>query len=172
MQGFKFGPAGGIGTAPSPVPKPFDAPPEDNEKITTIEGRAAEAIDQIEVIWRNTLTGQVRSSPEFGGDGGEAFSFRIDGDDCLTNLSGWTGYQNLKFPDGTFREFHVVRGLQLKTLGGSESEVFGETTDFPFFYECPPGFQIVGLFGRMGDLIDQLGVYIQSIQGVQSIPRG
>ncbi len=146
----QLGPSGGLGG------QAFDAHPPTRRgpwKINTLQGRSGSRINQLELIWKDDA-GETQSSQEYGGDGGDPWTFNIQSDDYLTEIKGFIGDHN------SVRVF----SLQFVTRNGVESEVFGKATSSskPFSYQCPDGYQIVGIFGRAGAEIDALGVYIRA----------
>jgi len=146
---IKLGPSGGTGGSPfEMVPNPKNGP----WTISSIEGRSGTRIDQIELVWRNEQ-GNTDSSHEDGGSGGSDFNFGIPSGDYLTSIEGSVGHHN---SDRIF-------SLQFHTKNGLKSKTFGTQGTFDFFYQCPEGYQIVGLFGRSGTEVDAIGVYIDLI---------
>jgi jacalin-like lectin domain-containing protein len=100
------------------------------------------------------VRGGSQSSEQFGGDGGTPFQFSISDKDYLTLISGTVGVNN-----GSV----VLFSLQFFTQNGNKSPVFGSATSTPFNFQCPPGYQISGIFGRSGSAVDALGVYLDQI---------
>lgn len=145
----KFGPSGGKGG------NTFDAPPpsEGQWRINTVEGKSGSRIDQIELIWVDQ-NGGTHSSKEFGEGGGSSFSYSIGSGDYLTQINGSVGHHN-----GSLRLYSI----QFHTQEGLSSEEYGSSTSEKFEYQCPEGYQIVGIFGRSGDEVDALGVYIDKM---------
>lgn len=145
-----FGPSGGVRGSPYDAPMPNSGGPW---KISEVQGRSGDRIDQIEISW-STQTNEIRSSPEFGGDGGSAFQFSIPSGDYLTQINGSVGTK-----DDSVRLF----SLQFVTNAGLESEIYGQSGSGDFSYQCPSNYQITGIFGRSGGAVDALGVYIDPI---------
>jgi len=147
---YVFGPSGGVGGNPysAPVPTSGNAP----WQISGVQGRSGSRIDQIEIVWSSKTGSQ--SSEQFGGTGGDPFTFNIANGDYLTLISGSVGVNN-----GSV----VLYSLQFFTLNGNKSPVFGSATSTPFNFQCPPGYQISGIFGRSGSAVDALGVYLDPI---------
>lgn len=110
------------------------------------------------MIWSNPF-GSTKSSPPFGGSGGNTFEFDIDAGDYLTEIRGTVGTNN---------DSVVLFSLQLITKSGKVSPVFGEQTSTGFYFQSPAGYQITGIFGRSGSSVDALGVYIDLIPGQTS----
>lgn len=150
----KFGFSGGTGGAAYNAP----APPAQDQgpwKISELKGRSGDRINQVELIWENHKHATREGGP-FGGGGGGPFEFKIASDDYLTQIRG-----SVNNFDGSVRIF----SLQFATRDGGVSPVFGKETAFTFFFDCPKGYQITGLFGRSGTEVDGLGVYIDLIPG-------
>ena len=148
----KFGFSGGTGGSPyaAPAPSTHDQGPW---KISMIQGRSSSRINEIELIWENPKHA-TRESGGFGGDGGGPFEFKIAPNDYLTEISG-----TVENAGDSVRIFSV----QFVTRDGGRSPLFGTKTAFPFFYVCPRGFHITGIFGRSGTELDGLGVFIDPI---------
>lgn len=142
-----FGPAGGVGGSPYNAPVPTAGGPW---RVSAMEGRSGSRIDQIEVTWSNQ-SGGTQSSSEFGGDGGSPFHFSISTGDYLTQIVGSVGEY-----DDSVRLFSI----QFITKNGTKSPVYGKPTSDSFYFQCPSGYQITGIFGRSGIAVDALGVYI------------
>lgn len=147
---YVFGPSGGVGGGAysAPVPTSGGGP----WRISGVQGRSGSRIDQIEIVWSSP--GGSQSSDQFGGDGGSPFQFAIPDKDYLTLISGTVGINN-----GSV----VLYSLQFFTQNGNKSPVFGSATSTPFNFQCPPGYQISGIFGRSGSAVDGLGVYLDPI---------
>ena len=147
---YVFGPSGGVGGGAysAPVPTSGGGP----WRISGVQGRSGSRIDQIEIVWSSP--GGSQSSDQFGGDGGSPFQFAIPDKDYLTLISGTVGINN-----GSV----VLYSLQFFTQNGNKSPVFGSATSTPFNFQCPPGYQISGIFGRSGSAVDALGVYLDPI---------
>jgi hypothetical protein len=143
----QFGPAGGSGG------RQFTALPDGPWRIGGVEGRSADRIDQIEVVWTDSA-GKPHSSDQFGGQGGKRFGFQVNPGAYLTEIRGSVGTYA-----GTFSVF----SLQFVTSDNVTSRVFGKATGYPFVFACPDGYHIVGLVGRSGHELDALGVYIDRI---------
>ncbi len=146
---YAFGPSGGVGGIPYSAPMPSSGGPW---KISGLQGRSGDRIDQIEIVWSNQAGAQA--SPPFGGNGGNPFQFLIPTGDYLTQIIGSAGQY-----DGTARLF----SLQFITKSGVKSPVYGSAGPGNFYYRCPPGYQITGIFGRSGTAVDALGIYIDAI---------
>jgi Jacalin-like lectin domain len=146
---YVFGPSGGVGGNPYSAPVPTSGGPW---RISGVQGRSGSRIDEIEIVWSSP--GGSQSSEQFGGDGGTPFQFSIPDKDYLTLISGTVGVNN-----GSV----VLFSLQFFTQNGNKSPVFGSATSTPFNFQCPPGYQISGIFGRSGSAVDAFGVYLDQI---------
>jgi hypothetical protein len=147
---YAFGPSGGVGGSPYSALMPNSGGPW---KISGVQGRSERRIDQIEIVWSNQAGG-TQSSAQFGGDGGNPFQFSISTSDYVTQIVGSVGQH-----DGSVRLF----SLQFITKSGAKSAVYGKAGSGNFNYQCPPGYQITGIFGRSKSAVDALGVYIDAI---------
>lgn len=139
-----------VGGSPYNAPTPAIGDPW---KISGVQGRSGSRIDQIEIVW-TSKSGGTQSSSQFGGTGGSPFQFPIQTGDYLTQITGSVGED-----DDSVRLFSI----QFITQGGVKSPVYGQATSASFNFQCPPGFQITGIFGRSGSEVDALGVYIDKI---------
>jgi hypothetical protein len=146
-----FGPSGGVGGSAYSAPAPTTGGPW---KITGVQGRSGSRIDQVEIVW-SSQNGGGSSSDQFGGTGGNPFSFSIPNNDYLTQIMGTVGVNN-----GSVLLF----SMQLLTQNGNKSPVLGTATSTPFSFQCPPGYQITGILGRSGSGVDALGVYLDPIK--------
>jgi hypothetical protein len=147
---YAFGPSGGVGGTAYSAPMPTSGGPW---KISGVQGRSGSRIDQIEIVW-SSQTGGTQSSAQFGGGGGDPFQFPISTGDYLIQITGSVGSH-----DGSVRLF----SLQFVTKSGTKSVVYGKAGPGNFNYQCPPGYQITGIFGRSKTAVDALGVYIDPI---------
>lgn len=147
-----FGPSGGYGGAAFNAPAPGQ---NGSWRISGVEVRSGSSIDQIELTW-TSQSGATQSSDEFGGEGGAPSSFGIAAGDYLTAIVGSVC---------TYNNLVLISSLQCFTKNGYASSVFGIPTNRNFYFECPAGYQIIGIFGRSGSELDALGVYIDEING-------
>jgi len=155
MAALKLGPVGGTGG------EKFDARLPglvDEWKISQIELRSGKRIDQIEITWDSTH-GDSKSSPSFGGQGGDRSEVLIPGDDYLTKITGTVAWVH---EGDRMRDQVVSLRFICRSGEGSEKE-YGKPGSVPFYLECPEGYQIVGIFGLAGTEVDALGVYIDRI---------
>ena len=148
----EFGASGGTGGGAYNAASP---PAQDHGpwKIGVINGRSGGRIDLIELVWVNSQHA-TRESARFGGNTGGPFQFTIADDDYLTEIRGSVG---------AFDDNVRVFSLQFLTRDGGASPVFGQPSGVPFFFECPNGFQLTGIFGRSGSGLDSLGVFMENI---------
>lgn len=136
---LRFGPSGGTGGAPfDDMRDLFEDDPPADLRIVRLNIRAGARIDAIEVSWSN---GQFA---RHGGDGGD---FHDGGGLELTRIQGHYGTR--------------VDSLLIPTIGDSPGEFFGGGGgDGEFRYEVPPGFRLIGFFGRAGSELDALGTIV------------
>ncbi|MGD9675700.1 MAG: jacalin-like lectin [Candidatus Bipolaricaulia bacterium] len=155
MSTLKLGPVGGTGG------EEFDARPPgsgDEWKISQIELRSGKRIDQIEITW-HSKQGDSKSSPGFGGQGGDRSEVLVPHDDYLTKITGTIAWVH----EGETMRDQVVSLRLVRRSGAGSEEEYGNPGPVPFSLECPEGYQILGIFGRSGKELDALGVYIDRI---------
>ena len=56
----------------------------------------------------------------------------------------------------------TVFSIQFITNAGTRSNVYGRPTSAAFSFQCPTNYVVRGIFGRSGQEVDALGVYIES----------
>lgn len=152
IKSYKFGPAGGLGG------DPYDATQSSEWRIFRVKGREKDRIDQIQLVWIKGTT--IATSDPFGSEtGGDPFCFHIENGDYLTKIEGSV--------DKNANTNQAVRVFSLKffTKNGGESVTYGTEPvgALKFYFECPPDYQIIGIFGRAKGGVDALGVYIVRI---------
>jgi len=116
--------------------------------IKEIQIRHGSNIDLLRVIWNDGLV------ENFGGNGGDGPDvFTLDDDEWLTGIDGGRRWPE----DGDF-----VKYIRF-TTNKRTSPYYGPTGGFsghPFSYQAPPGFRIFGFWGRHGNFLDAIGVYM------------
>ena len=153
MAYLKYGPSGGVGGDIFDPIIPQDQKP--GWKIREIKVTSESLINQIQLEWENKKN-EIQDSPVIGSyDGGNKDEFDIVSDDYLVIVKGSV----VQGDSGAI----YVSSLQFTTNTGITSPIFGNPTSEVFSYQAPPGFQIIGIFGRAGGFIDALGVYINNI---------
>jgi hypothetical protein len=148
---YKFGPAGGVGGTAFDAPYPTGATTMNPYAISAMKGRSADRIDQIQVVWVGA--GGGGESPPFGGGGGQPFRFDLPPGESLAQIVGSVGVINNTV---------TVFSIQFITNAGTRSNVYGRPTSAAFSFQCPTNYVVTGIFGRSGDEVDALGVYIAS----------
>lgn len=142
LYGQAYGPWGGPGGSS------FNAPltlytGESWKKLTAIKMKYGKYIDGLQLYWVNDL-GQASSSSYFGGPGGSESWVFLASDEYITGLKIYWG----KYVDNiTFITNHNVY-----TFGGPG----GGMTYLNFGFS---GFQMHGIYGSYGKILDKLGVY-------------
>ncbi len=121
-----------------------------------LRGRAGDDIDRTELICRNPI-GTIVSAGAVGGMGGSDYQSTLScrAGETMVGLRVGT-YRNASFSwldglgvrcsDGT-----TVRDLELVGVPSSDMQVTN--------LDCPPNQIAYGLFGRQGDLLDQVGLH-------------
>jgi hypothetical protein len=113
----------------------------DTQTVRVISMRSGSRIDQI------ALTLDDGTVLSHGGGGGSEISLTLEQGEYLTSLELCTGEQN-----GSTRIFYASFTTSLnRTLAG------GTATDGFVRIEAPEGWQIIGLHGRSGDEVDNIG---------------
>ena len=90
--------------------------------------------------------GQITYMDKHGGDGGNAATFSLRDGEYINAISGSYG----QYVDSI--RFHTNLRVS-PTYGGNGG-------DADYYYAAPPGWQIVGLYGRSGAYIDAVGVVL------------
>ncbi|CAL9134173.1 unnamed protein product [Musa textilis] len=115
-------------------------------RITNIKIRAGDAIDAIVITFtRYGLT----ETMHFGGSGGTLYEISLPEDEYLVGIEGSVD---------TLGRLTVVRNLTLRTNKKSYGP-FGTNGGNAFSVPVASG-KITGFFGRAGNMIDAIGVYL------------
>jgi hypothetical protein len=93
--------------------------------------------------------GSLLDLPHHGGFGGSQTLFDLDRNEHIVKISG----RYNKFVTSATVETDTARTISVGTGGGGDGE---------YTYEAPPGFEIVGFFGRSGTLVDAIGVVLRA----------
>jgi hypothetical protein len=120
-------------------------------KVIEVRVRAATVIDSIQII-HETAGGERHPMEVHGGSGGAEQVFLLDRDEYITGIRGKCGA--------------LVDSLQVLTNNaGHPSDMYGaEGGGLEYEYHAPPGYEIVGFFGRAEDKIDAIGVIMRRRQ--------
>ena len=136
-----MGPTGGTGG------KFFTLYPSSRSmKLTEIRIRCGRLIDGIQAVYQYPA-GHYWVTPLYGGNGGKLYSFKLRKDEYITKIYGTYDRILASIIIVTNQRSSLTYG---NYYAGSHS----------YIYEAPLGSEIVGFFGRSGNLIDCLGVYI------------
>ncbi|KAK1582589.1 hypothetical protein Q3G72_016571 [Acer saccharum] len=142
----KLGPLGG-GTGGGG----WDFNPGPHSSITEIEIVHGVVVDSIYIKSVNRKTGRSEFSGKHGGNGGGSTLISItEPDEYITSISGTTR---------TFNGHLVVESLTFNT-NKTRYGPYGNTTGNGFGIPMENG-EIVGFFGRAGDFIDAIGIYVK-----------
>ncbi len=144
-QFFRFGPAGGqSGSDWIDTRDPADV------RITEVRVWTGKTIDGIQVVVQNG--DGVRELAVHGNTTSNEAVFKVEEGEYLTSLSGKVG--------------GLVDSIQVATNTGRTSpRMGGSGGTMNFYYEAPPGFQIIGVFGRGDRSIASLGVIVTAAPG-------
>ena len=153
---YKFGPSGG----PLSDEHAYDTSEQhqgfDVVRISQVDVWSQDRIDKIVIQWLTTGGGTVVSNEIPPGGGGGDLNPSWEPNEPVTAIKG-------TFGTGDNAPTLRVYSLQFFTENGN-SDVYGKPTDSEFFFQCPPGYQIIDLFGWADTELDSLGVYIDLIQ--------
>ncbi len=141
-----------------------------------INGRAASRLDQVAGVCRAlSLSANTTTSPEHtytlatgasttlaaqGGTGGTPFSDACAAHEVIIGIEGRSGSEvdRLSFVCGTVRLTRSGSSFTATVTETSTSPSRGGTGGSAFSYRCPAGRVAVGLYGRDGTRIDQIGL--------------
>lgn len=141
--------AGTSGPSGGPGGSAFSDWPLANEVISEIKVRHGAAIDSLETIYKNVVTGSYRSGGHHGGWGGSESSVHLAAEEYVNRIWGYYDY---------FGSIVVVRKLGFRTSSGRWFGDYGVTSGAYFQYDIPPGTPLRGFKGRSGALLDAVGV--------------
>jgi hypothetical protein len=91
--------------------------------------------------------GSLLDLPHHGGFGGEQTNFDLASNEHIRKISG------------TYDRF--VTSITIETDNPDHRTTLGDASGAKYEYDAPPGFEIVGFFGRSGTLIDAMGVVLR-----------
>ena len=137
-----FGPAGGPGGSP------FDDAAPAQMEIGELHIRSDQFINQLQVIYRNPVNGQVTPSPTHGGNGGQLTVITLNPGEFIIEINGRAG----KVVDSLL--VRTNQGRIFSNLGGNGGE-----NPFRFHLDIGSGEEIFGFSGRSGLLLDAIGVH-------------
>jgi hypothetical protein len=136
---INLGPSGGYGGAP------FVDSVSSGARVTEVQVRSGAYVDSLQMVLQ-LPDGQIAYMDKHGGDGGNAATFSLRDGEYINAISGRYG----QYVDSI--RFHTNLRVS-PTYGGSGG-------DADYYYAAPPGWQIVGLYGRSGAYIDAVGVVL------------
>ena len=113
-----------------------------NGRITDVLIHSGQYIDSIQVSEGNPAV----LHPRHGGNGGYPNNLILAGDEYITEVSGKYG----KFIDS----------LTIQTNKGQIGHWGGDGGKYDFDFAAPPGYAIVGFYGRSGQFLDAIGVIV------------
>src|SRR5579885_74339 len=141
----KYGPCGGQGGA-----QQYDYDASANQEVGSITIWGGHAIDAIQLFYRDKgATGPGLAAPKVGGDGGNAATLELQPGEYLRAIVGRCN---------VLVDYLLVLG----SLGQSLAVGTDYNEDKNFFLESDGNQEITGIFGRCGNLLDNLGVYMRS----------
>jgi hypothetical protein len=137
-----LGPSGGYGGSPFVDSIPSSAVPSE---ILIHSGSYVDALQMVLQL----PNGQIGYMDRHGGDGGDDDTFDLRDGEYITAIGGRYG----QYVDSI--QFYT--NMRISTIyGGSGGEA-------DYYYEAPPGWQIVGFYGRSGDFVDAIGVVLAKL---------
>jgi Jacalin-like lectin domain len=94
--------------------------------------------------------GSLLDLPHHGGFGGDQTLIDLERNEHIIKISGKYG--------------QFVNSITIQTDNPARSPIFvgGPGGAGEYTYEVPPGFEIVGFYGRSGDLVDAMGVVLRA----------
>jgi hypothetical protein len=137
-----LGPSGGYGGSPFVDSVPSGAVPSE------ILIRSGTYVDTLQMVLQ-LPNGQIEYMDRHGGNGGDADSFDLRDGEYITAIGGRYG----QYVDSI--QFYT--NMRISTIYG------GSGGDADYYYEAPPGWQIVGFYGRSGDYVDAIGVVLAKL---------
>lgn len=115
-----------------------------------IQVRSGAYIDAVQVLFKSTLTNEMRKGDRHGGDGGKLQTLKLQDDEYIVKILG------------TYDKF--VESLTIVT---NKERIFECGTKIKgkaeFFYSTPKGFMIYQFWGRSGVYVDAIGVEISPV---------
>ena len=138
------GPSGGGGGGPFNDESLLQA----GTRVARVVIRTGALVDSVEITHARP-NGSLVDLPHHGGFGGGEQRLDLNIGERITQIDGRYG----QLVDSI-----NIRTTQNRVLsGGGDGGVDG------YVYQAPPGFEIVGFFGRSGELMDAIGVVLRAI---------
>lgn len=141
---FAFASKGG-GAMPFGAPDgmgglPFDAG-YNSKGVSHVVIRAGDYVDGIQLHYRDGT-----ASALFGGTGGTRYVFFVEEDDAIVSATVWSGW-------GTDAlQFHTCGNITSPKFGGTGGDLSYQQAGNCSTIDC----ELVGMYGRSGDLLDQI----------------
>uniref|UniRef100_A0ACD5XHN3 Uncharacterized protein n=1 Tax=Avena sativa TaxID=4498 RepID=A0ACD5XHN3_AVESA len=139
----KIGPWGGAGGDERNV----QATPR---RLASVTVHSGEGIDGISFTYVGNDYVQYSEGP-WGRTLNAESTITLDPTDYVTDISGTFG---------TAYDNNIVTSLKIATFNDKDPMSFGTPNGTPFHIPVLDGGRVVGFFGRSGDLLDAIGVYI------------
>ena len=138
----KFGPSGGVGG------QPFDdPPPQDHANIRELRIWSGVTIEAVQIM--HSCEGEIFECPKRGQSTSGFSIVKLEPGEFITEISGrYSGYIDqleIRTNKNIVKRFGSAKGLH------------------DFHYQAPDNYQIAGLWGRAGRLIDALGVHLSKV---------
>lgn len=139
MSTVVFGPSGGIGG------QPFDdEPPDEGASVREIRVWSGSTLDAIQLVL--DIGGEAVERTKHGGNAGNLSIMKLDETEFITEVYGrYSGY---------------IESLSIRTNLGKNRRFGALAGVMDFLYVAPPGFHIIGFWGRSSRVIDSIGVHL------------
>lgn len=148
MPTFEFGPSGGPG-GNSGITDSDEGFLEAGTRVLQVEVRGGALVDFIQ--FRHIRSNDTPLNlPPHGGTGGF---------EQVLNLL--PGVEHVIKVSGKYSEF--VHSVTIDTDRGQTITAGNPAEGADYAYEAPPGFEIVGVYGRSGTLVDAMGVVLRTM---------
>ena len=134
-----FGPSGGVGGHPFD-----DTPPYENAVISEVRIWSGACIEALQLVL--DIDGEDIEYSKHGGRGGNLSIIKLAQNEYITEVYGRYG--------------SYVDSLCIRTSQGQIRRFGGQGGHSEFIYTAPQGYNIIGFWGRAGNIVDALGIHI------------
>ncbi len=142
MSKIIFGPSGGVGG------QPFDdCPPYENACVSEVRIWSGSCVDALQIVLG--IDGEDCESVKHGGSGGNLGIMKLAAGEYITEIYGRYG--------------SYVDSLSLRTNMGQVRRFGGQGGHSEFIYTAPPGYGVIGFWGRAGHILDAVGIHLAPI---------
>jgi hypothetical protein len=143
------GPSGGTGgnSGNTDSDEGFLEPGTRVARVVLSQDKSHEAVEGIQFT-HVRQNGTLLDLPHHGGFGGAQQDFDLARNEHIIKISG------------TYENF--VKSVTIETNNPTHQITVGYQVGAVYTYEAPPGFEIVGFYGRSGTLVDAIGVVVRA----------